>query len=130
VPDERPILAPVSAGELLDKISILKIKVQRLTDPAKRALAGDELSQLLAIAGRHIDATAVVLRCSAELQDVNERLWDIEDDIRRKEHAGLFDRSFIELARAVYLTNDRRAAIKRALNDALGSQIVEVKEYA
>lgn len=129
MPDENAILAPVSAGELLDKISILRIKVLRITDAAKRALAEDELRQLDSIARRHVAEDPAVTRCMTDLQDVNEQLWDIEDDIRRKEHAGEFDGGFIELARSVYFTNDRRAAIKRTLNQLLGSQIVEVKEY-
>jgi hypothetical protein len=126
---DSTILAPVSAGELLDKISILRIKVQRITDATKRDLAEDELRQLDAIAGRCVASTPSVNRSMADLQSVNEQLWEIEDDIRRKEHAGEFDAQFIELARSVYFTNDRRAAIKRTLNQLLGSQIVEVKEY-
>jgi hypothetical protein len=126
---DSTILAPVSAGELLDKISILRIKVMRITDATKRALAEDELRQLDAIADRCVSASPSVSRSMADLQSVNEQLWEIEDDIRRKEHAGEFDAQFIELARSVYFTNDRRAAIKRTLNQLLGSQIVEVKEY-
>ena len=126
---ENTILAPVSAGELLDKITILRIKVLRISDAAKRALAADELRQLDVIADRYLAPSPAVTRSMTELQDVNEQLWDIEDDIRRKEHAGEFDSVFIELARAVYFTNDRRAAIKRTLNQMLGSAIVEVKEY-
>jgi hypothetical protein len=127
--NENAILAPVSAGELLDKISILRIKVLRISDHRKRSLAEDELTQLAAIAERHIVSSPAVTRWITDLQEVNEQLWDIEDDIRNKEHAGEFDAAFIDLARAVYHTNDRRAAIKRSLNEILGSQIVEVKEY-
>lgn len=126
---DSTILAPVSAGELLDKISILRIKVARISDATKRALAQDELRQLDDIAGRCVTSSPQVSRSMADLQSVNEQLWEIEDDIRRKEHAGEFDAQFIELARSVYFTNDRRAAIKRTLNQLLGSQIVEVKEY-
>ena len=126
---DSTILAPVSAGELLDKISILRIKVVRISDATKRALAEDELRQLDAIAVRCVSPSSSVSRSMADLQSVNEQLWEIEDDIRRKEHAGEVDAQFIELARSVYFTNDRRAAIKRTLNQLLGSQIVEVKEY-
>ena len=126
---DSTILAPVSAGELLDKISILRIKVVRISDATKRALAQDELRQLDDIAGRCVTSSPQVSRSMADLQSINEQLWEIEDDIRRKEHAGEFDAQFIELARSVYFTNDRRAAIKRTLNQLLGSQIVEVKEY-
>jgi hypothetical protein len=126
---QSTILAPVSAGELLDKISILRIKVERITNSQKASLARAELDQLLAISSRHITATSEVTALCADLQAVNETLWDVEDDIRRKEHAQAFDSEFVALARAVYVTNDRRAALKRSLNEALGSQIVEVKEY-
>jgi hypothetical protein len=124
------IMAPVSAGELLDKISILEIKVARITDPAKAALARFELGQLAAIADESIASTDEIAVLRDELKEVNETLWDVEDDIRRKEHAAAFDAEFVELARAVYVTNDRRAALKRRINEALGSAIVEVKEYA
>jgi uncharacterized coiled-coil DUF342 family protein len=127
---ETTILAPVSAGELIDKITILRIKVERITDARKVALARAELNQLSLIADRHVTFTDDIYEFGDELQAVNERLWDIEDEIRKKEHAGEFDEKFIALARAVYINNDERATIKRKLNEALGSQIVEVKQYA
>lgn len=124
------ILAPVSMGELLDKISILKIKTERISNPDKRALAGHELALLSALlANQGVDTPALANLCN-ELRQVNEALWDIEDAIRIKEQHAAFDEEFIALARSVYRTNDRRAAIKRQLNEALGSEIVEVKDYA
>jgi len=129
--DERkkPILAPVSAGELLDKISILEIKAERVRDPAKRSMAQHELDQLNHVREQHVPDSAEVNRYCFELKSINEVLWDIEDRIRLKEHASSFDGEFIGLARAVYKTNDQRAAIKSRLNALLSSDIVEVKDY-
>jgi hypothetical protein len=123
------ILAPVSVGELLDKISILQIKTERIRDPAKRALAAHELAELNQTKIDHVPATGPVEAHCADLKQVNEALWEIEDKIRLKEKAAEFDAEFIALARSVYRTNDRRAEIKRALSELLGSAIVEVKEY-
>lgn len=123
------ILVPVSWGELLDKIAILEIKVERIADAAKRANVEKELNALNAVVAAqgamHADAPAVV----AELRKVNEALWDIEDDIRDCERQNAFEARFIELARAVYHTNDKRAALKRRLNDLLGSELIEEKSY-
>ena len=126
----KDILVPVSPGEVLDKITILRIKAARMTDAAKVANVRRELELLERTwrespYGRHD-----VAREEAALQAVNERLWDIEDRIRDKERAGTFDAGFIELARSVYIENDERAAIKRRINLALGSAIVEEKSYA
>jgi len=123
------ILAPVSVGELLDKISILEIKTERIRDPGKRALAAHELAELNHIKGVHVPVNEAVDGHCADLKQVNEALWEIEDKIRLKEKAAAFDDEFIALARSVYRTNDRRAEIKRTLNELLGSAIVEVKEY-
>jgi hypothetical protein len=119
-------LVPVSWGELLDKITILQIKQERLADDAKRANIAVELAALLDVAAGAMARVAAPL---AELKAINETLWEIEDDIRDKERAGEFDARFIELARAVYVTNDRRAAVKRQINQALGSALVEEKSY-
>lgn len=123
------ILAPVSVGELLDKIAILEIKRDRMTDPAKLANVRKELGALEVIwAGRresHIDVSSL----RAALRQVNEKLWDIEDEIRVLEHQRRFDAEFIRLARAVYFTNDERARLKRELNQTLGSAFVEEKQY-
>jgi hypothetical protein len=124
------IRVPVSPGELLDKITILRIKSKRMSDAKKLANVRVELQELeltwTASAYSKIDISAEI----AALQAVNEKLWVIEDDIRDKERAQAFDAEFIRLARAVYVENDDRAAIKRRINVALGSTLVEEKSYA
>ncbi|HEV3179216.1 MAG TPA: DUF6165 family protein [Steroidobacteraceae bacterium] len=123
------ILVPVSPGELLDKITILRIKVARIQEAAKLANVKRELS-LLEQSWRDCGAAAHDLALDERaLQNVNERLWDIEDRIRDKEARQIFDRDFIELARAVYLCNDERAAIKKRINLQLGSRLIEEKSY-
>jgi hypothetical protein len=119
----------VSHGEALDKISILEIKSERISDPAKLAHVHFELTQLHE---RWQEACGAfdIGDFREKLKLVNETLWEIEDRIRAKEKAGEFDESFIELARQVYLTNDQRSQIKRQINEAFGSSIVEQKEYA
>ena len=123
------ILAPVSFGELLDKIAILQIKSERMTDPAKLANVRNELSALEASWVAHPAAAHDIAGLRAELKAVNERLWVIEDDIRIKEKAQVFDDGFIQLARSVYFENDERARIKKEINLALGSAYVEEKSY-
>ncbi len=123
------ILAPVSYGELLDKIAILQIKSERMSDHAKLANVRKELSALEATWMAHPVAATATGRLRAELKAVNERLWEIEDDIRIKEKAQAFDAEFIRLARAVYFENDERARIKKDLNLALGAAYVEEKSY-
>ena len=123
------IKVPISPGELLDKITILRIKSERMSDPAKLSNVRLELRSLeetwSGSAYAKIDIEADV----SALLRVNERLWVIEDDIRDKERVQAFDAEFIRLARAVYFENDERAAIKRRINTALGSAIVEEKSY-
>lgn len=123
------IETPVSFGELIDKITILEIKSQRIDDAGKLANVRNELELLNATWGNapasHTDISAE----RARLLAVNERLWDIEDEIRVKESAQEFDAAFIKLARSVYFENDERAAIKREINLKLGSQLVEEKSY-
>lgn len=121
-------MAPVSWGELIDKITILEIKAERLDDAAKRANVVTELTLLSEIAGAALEKPDVAA-LTAQLKAVNEALWEIEDHIRDKEAAQEFDARFIELARAVYVTNDQRAALKRDLNRVLGSGLVEEKSY-
>jgi hypothetical protein len=123
------IKVPISPGELLDKITILRIKSQRITDPAKVANVRLELRTLEETWGASAYARIDIAADVAALLAVNERLWVIEDDIRDKERAQSFDAEFIRLARAVYFENDERAAIKRRINTALGSGIVEEKSY-
>lgn len=127
------ILVPVSFGELLDKIAILQIKAERITDPAKLGNVRNELSALesvwLAHPAASSDAGLGIAELRQRLKAVNERLWDIEDDIRLKEKAQAFDEEFVRLARSVYFENDERARIKKAINLALGSAYVEEKSY-
>jgi hypothetical protein len=122
------LLVPVSPGELLDKITILRIKSQRIHDTAKVANVRAEL-QLLERTWATLGASHQLAADERALQSVNEQLWDIEDRIRDKEAVRSFDQDFIELARAVYQRNDERAAIKRRINVALDSSIVEEKSY-
>ncbi len=123
------ILVPVSFGELLDKISILQIKSERMSDPAKLVNVRNELSALEQIWMAHPAAGGNIVRLRADLKAVNERLWAIEDDIRVQEKDQAFDNTFIQLARSVYFENDVRARIKKDINLALGSAYVEEKSY-
>ena len=123
------LLAPVSYGELLDKIAILQIKSERMTDPAKLANVRNELSALERTWLAHPAAVQDIAELRARLKAVNERLWVIEDDIRIKEKAQAFDDEFIRLARSVYVQNDTRARLKKDINQALGSAYVEEKSY-
>ena len=125
----KDILVPVSPGELLDKITILRIKAARITDAAKVANVRLELSLLEATWRESVSDGADVSADERALQAVNERLWVIEDDIRDQERAQTFGARFIDLARAVYVENDERAVIKKRINVALGSRIVEEKSY-
>jgi len=125
----KDILVPVSPGEMLDKITILRIKAARMSDPSKVANVKHELA-LLEKTWSDSGAAAVNLgNEEANLTHVNEKLWVIEDEIRDEERAKRFTERFIELARAVYFTNDERAAIKKRVNTLLGSTIVEEKSY-
>jgi hypothetical protein len=124
------IKVPVSPGELLDKITILRIKSRRMTEPKKLANVRLELKALEETWESSAYARSDVEKEVHALLAVNERLWTIEDDIRDKERAKTFDAEFIRLARAVYIENDERAAIKRRLNLKLGSELVEEKSYS
>ncbi len=123
------IKVPVSPGELLDKITILRIKSRRMTDAKKLANVRLELDALESLWSGSAYARVDVERDVNALLAVNERLWSIEDDIRDKERAQDFGADFIRLARAVYIENDERAAIKRRLNLKLGSALIEEKSY-
>jgi hypothetical protein len=123
------IKVPISPGELLDKITILRIKSQRMSDPVKVSNVRLELRALEQTWSASFYAEFDVDADVSALLSVNERLWVIEDDIRDKERAQAFDADFIRLARAVYFENDERAAIKRRINTKLGSGIVEEKSY-
>jgi hypothetical protein len=123
------IKVPISPGELLDKITILRIKSQRMSDPQKLHNVRLELEALQGTWSNSAFARIDIEDDVHALMTVNERLWVIEDDIRDKERAQTFDAEFIRLARAVYAVNDERAAIKRRINVKLGSTIVEEKSY-
>lgn len=128
----KPILVPISPGELIDKLTILEIKCARIIDPDKRANVAHERELLeaalaKALSGAQPDARITALR--AELVEINTALWKIEDEIRAHEARRDFAEGFVALARAVYRTNDRRAAVKRRINARLGSELVEEKSY-
>jgi hypothetical protein len=121
--------APISWGELIDKITILEIKAQRITALGALANVRRELAALSAVAAEAPPAAGLA-ELKAELAGVNQRLWEIEDAIREREQAQDFGQWFVELARAVYRENDARAAIKRRINLLLGSELIEEKSYA
>jgi len=123
------IRVPVSPGEVLDKITILEIKSERMSDPDKLANVRVELDLLQSTWSNAVQEDDVIRDLHAQLKEINEKLWEIEDDIRDKERMKEFDERFIELARSVYFTNDRRSQVKKALNLHLGSQIIEEKSY-
>ena len=121
-------LVPVSWGELLDKITILEIKADRIEDAAARANVARELALLREIAAPVLPQPGLAALIEA-LRSINCALWEIEDAIRARDAAARFDAEFIRLARAVYLTNDERAALKRKINVLLRSVLVEEKSY-
>jgi len=123
------ISVPVSYGELIDKITILEIKSERIKNAAKLANVRVELDLLNGTWQEDPAASTDIAAERDALHRVNEALWDIEDRIRLKEKAKSFDTEFIELARSVYIRNDERAEIKRAINEKLGSTLVEEKSY-
>jgi len=123
------IQVPVSPGEVLDKITILEIKSERISDAGKLSNVKRELELLQASWQQSVPEDDTVRRLHDELKTINEALWEIEDDIRDKERAREFDQVFIDLARSVYVTNDQRANAKKELNIYLGSEIVEEKSY-
>lgn len=119
----------VSWGELVDKITILEIKVQRLTSPAAVANVRKELAALVRALAGVGSPPAVFEELKRELKAINETLWDIENRTRAKEAAKIFDQEFVELTRSVYRNNDKRAAIKRQINELLNSGLIEEKQY-
>lgn len=126
----RSIAVPTSPGELIDKITILEIKTARIDDPAKRANVAHELDLLTRTRTGTVPPSPELEALTARLRIVNERLWQIEDDIRVCERDKDFGPGFVELARAVYRTNDERSALKREINELLGAAILEEKSYA
>lgn len=121
------VLVPVSVGELVDKITILRIKEREIRDPSKLNNVKRELTALLEVcAGKKIDPRDIL---AVELESVNARLWQIEDEIRDEERAKRFGAKFVELARAVYVTNDERFLVKAKINAKYGSLLREEKSY-
>lgn len=125
-----PLLVEVSAGELVDKITILELKLEHIKDPAKLANIRLEHERLMATFREELEECGALAALMQALKAVNGELWQIEDDIRAKERAQAFDADFIALARSVYRMNDRRAGLKREINELLRSAIVEEKSYA
>lgn len=129
VPVKAPVpMVPVSWGELLDKITILEIKHRHIVSQDASRHIAEELSQLRAIAAP-VQENKEILQLIAELKETNEALWECENRIRRKEKQQVFDNDFVELARSIYATNDKRAALKRQISEAVGSVLVEEKWY-
>jgi hypothetical protein len=129
--EARAVTIPVSAGELIDKVTILSLKTQRVRNAQKRLMAAQELALLQQAAGpmRAADATGEIAALAGRLEAVNGALWDIEDSLRAMERAGDFGSAFIEAARKVYRLNDERARLKNAVNAAAGCALMEVKEH-
>ena len=124
------ILIPASAGELIDKITILEIKLKNIVDPVKNRNVSIELEALSKCFEENIIQSNEIEELKTNLKQVNSALWNIEDDIRQCEQAGEFGEKFVELARSVYRQNDKRAALKKEINILLGSSIIEEKSYA
>jgi len=129
-PPDGQIMAPISPGELVDKITILEIKSEQITDTSKKANVDRELELLRAIQRRHVDATDYLRDCERELSEINRKLWVIEDDLRLMEKNQDFGEKFVALARLVYITNDQRFRVKRKINTAMASAIFEEKSHA
>jgi hypothetical protein len=127
---QQNISVEISPGELIDKITILDIKRERIDDPKKLENVTFEHEVLSAARDSAMAASAELDALTQDLKVVNEELWEIEDDIRDCERSKDFGETFVKLARAVYITNDRRSAIKRSINELLGSRLIEEKSYA
>ncbi len=124
------ILTPISPGELLDKLTILQIKSENITDQVKRDNVNIERRALQSVVNAHIPETEKLQLLTAPLLTINKELWGIEDDIRDCERAGNFGDTFVQLARAVYVTNDKRADLKKQINVEMMSKLIEEKSYA
>ncbi len=123
------ILTPISPGELLDKVTILQIKSENIQDAVKLENVNIERKALQSVVSKHIPQTQKLQDLTAALLAVNKELWVIEDDIRDCERTGDFGDTFVQLARAVYVTNDKRADLKKQINTQMGSKLVEEKSY-
>ena len=124
------IKVELAYGELLDKMTILQIKSERITDESKLSNVNKELDLLNELWKSDAKSSVDIASEFTALKEINEKIWDIEDGIRDKERVKEFDQQFIELARSVYFSNDKRAEIKRAINMKLGSDLIEEKSYA
>ncbi|MCP3689368.1 MAG: hypothetical protein GY784_13240 [Gammaproteobacteria bacterium] len=121
---------PISWGELVDKITILQIKLDQLSAPEALSNVQKEYGQLQKILVKQVSENMELVALQEKLHSVNQALWKVEDELREKEREKCFDEEFIQLARSVYYTNDERALIKREINTLLGSALVEEKSYA
>lgn len=124
------VVAEISVGELIDKLTILELKLRHILEPAKRANILRERAKLSAIVKSEIAPAPGLAALASELGSVNAKLWDVEDALRLREREGRFDAEFIALARSVYVANDRRARLKQEINQLTHSEIVEEKSYA
>lgn len=125
----KQVQAAISLGELVDKITILTIKTERISDSEKLKNVLTELQLLQQLFNNHIGNHPDIAQLMTELKITNEKLWDIEDLIRAKERTKDFGDEFIQLARSVYITNDKRCSLKRTIDTILGSEILEEKSY-
>ncbi len=123
------VRAEISVGELIDKLTILELKLRYILDPSKRANILRERAVLSAVVESEIGVAPGLETLAGELKTVNAQLWNVEDELRRLEREGRFDAEFVALARSVYLTNDRRARLKQEINQLTDSEIVEEKSY-
>jgi hypothetical protein len=126
----KKILSEISAGELLDKISILEIKLSKVKNEADLKEINKEYKLLKEVESSNINHSEEIEKLFNEIKEVNITLWDIEDKIRICEKNKLFEKDFVELSRGVYKNNDKRAKIKSSINKLLGSNIREIKQYA
>jgi hypothetical protein len=125
----QPIMTEIGSGELIDKITILEIKSDRISDLEKLKNVRHELSVLSATRDAHLSGIEGLRDLAIQLKTINEALWEIEDDIRACEAQNDFGQKFIKLARSVYITNDKRAAVKKEINLLTGASIIEEKSY-
>jgi hypothetical protein len=123
------IVIPISPGELIDRLTILEIKLSKIVDPAQRANVLREHDLTQRSFREHVTESVELSELIAELRKANLTLWEVEDQIRARERAGDFGERFVELARSIYRTNDRRAAVKRRINELLQSDLIEEKSY-
>ena len=123
-------LIPISWGELFDKITILQIKSEKILSPNSLKNIDRELKQLKLTFDTTFAENSKALKLAEELRRINSKLWDVEDRIREKEKKKVFDNEFIQLARSVYINNDQRSVIKRKINKAFGSELIEEKSYS